>query len=840
MDENERLAALHGYGIVDSAQEPAFDELAALAAHICGAPVAILGFVEADREWVKARYRWNISHLPLEASFAAHVVRSGHLLVVEDTDEHDELRHHPLVSTEPKIRFIASVPVVSPDGHVLGAITTLDRVPRSVSALQQEMLRGVARQVTALLNDRRRIARLEEEAAHAVDLQQALSESEERFRELFGHADDLIMSIRADGRILHVNGASSHMLAYEPDELTGRSVFDFVHPDGREQFKRDLDRLLTSGEHDMVETTFFAHDGRRVIVEGNVNPKIVDGFPVLVRTIFRDITERKQAEVELGQARDAALESARLKSQFLSNVSHEIRTPIHSVAGMLGLLLETNLTSEQRDLVMTARSSADSLLTILNNILHVARLESGKLSVAVADFDVVTTVERVVDVMQIAAKEKGLELAVDFDAQLPAIVRGDASRYRQIVANLVNNAVKFTDKGKITVRLSVERETDTHTLVRFAVSDTGCGVNAETRARIFQPFTQGDASSTREHDGMGLGLTIAKQLVDLIGGIISFDSKEGEGSTFWFTVPFEKRLTERLAVAGAKQAFPGARVLILDESETNRKLLQHYVASWGMRSRFAENADEALERIRTEAELGDPYRAFVFDAHARGIDPYRMARSIKADQTMSSVGLVMLTHLGEQVDDQQARKSGISSYLAKPVDRSELFDCLTVALARDTQTRVDLSEQYVSSPLANVVVGEVPKDVRERARILLAEDKPLNQKLTLSQLRSLGYTAEAVSNGSEVIDALTRKEFDIILMDCQMPLMDGYETTMEIRRREDGARHTRIIAMTANALEGDREKCLAAGMDDYLPKPTRREELERALARAIAPQRLAR
>jgi CheY-like chemotaxis protein len=256
-----------------------------------------------------------------------------------------------------------------------------------------------------------------------------------------------------------------------------------------------------------------------------------------------------------------------------------------------------------------------------------------------------------------------------------------------------------------------------------------------------------------------------------------------------------------------------------------------------MRSTFSESPAEAVEGLRAEAGSGDPYQVILFDRHARGIDPLKFAQTIHGDSALSSTGVVMLTHLGEQIDDGQARRAGIAAYLAKPVDRSELFDCLTVALAREMRQRADAPEQYISSPLAAVDVGEVPKETREKTRILLAEDKPLNQKLTLSQLRSLGYSADAVSNGTEVIDALKEKEYDVILMDCQMPLMDGYETTIEIRRRQQGnGKRTRIIAMTANALEGDREKCLAAGMDDYLPKPTRREELEKALARAIAPR----
>ena len=833
MTEADRVGVLHESAILETPPEALFDDVTALAAQTGSCPVALLGFVDSDREWIKSRYRWNLAHLPRPISFANAVVDSGDLLVINDVSSDPRFVSNPLVLSEPKIRFFAGAPIISSEGLVLGALQIFDRVPKQIPDSVRQSLRVLASQVSAHLSMRRRFRELEERVANVNEVRAALTESEDRFRDLFEHVDDLIVSIRSDGRIMHVNGASSSMLGFDPQVVSQKSILDLVHYECRDDFRKSFDRILATGVRELVETTFLSDDGRRVVVEGSINPKMVDGFAMLARAVFRDITDRKRSEVELGQARDAALESARLKSQFLANVSHEIRTPIHSIVGMIGLLLDSPLTPEQKELASTARSSADALLAMLNNILHVARLESGKLSVSVADFDLVTTVERVIDVMQIAASEKSLTLVADFDDRLPAIVRGDPGRYRQIVVNLINNAVKFTEKGKITARVSVERETETHTLIRCAVSDTGNGIPADVRPRIFQTFTQGDATTTRQHGGIGVGLSIAKQLVDLMGGVISFDSRTNEGTTFWFTIPFEKRVSERLAVAGTKNAFPGARVLILDESETNRKLLQHYVAAWGMRSRVAVDAEEALDRLRSEAGLGDPYRAVIFDRRLKGRDGFSLASEIKSDPNISTTGLVMLTHLGEQIDDEQARKSGVSAYLAKPVDRSELFDCLTVALAKEVRHRVDLPEQYVASPLSSVAAEPVSKELREKARILLAEDKPLNQKLTLSQLRSLGYTAEAVSNGSEVIEALRQKSYDVILMDCQMPLMDGYETTMEIRRREGNGRHTKIIAMTANALEGDREKCLAAGMDDYLPKPTRREDLESALARCF-------
>lgn len=826
--EAARLSILHACRILDTPSEQLYDELTMLAATATGAPVALLSFFDAEREWVKARYRWNISHIPRRSSFAAVMIGGGIETTVSDLATDTRFASNALVISEPKIRFFAGVPILSSEGAVIGALSVYDRTARSITDAQLQLLRTYASQVSAHVNSRRRLHEATDRAAHYDSVKQALTESDERFRELFDNVDDFIMTFRNDGRILHVNSAAAIALGGDSGELPN-AIFDLVHPEARVAFREALERVVRSRSAERVETTLMRGSGGRVIVDGTLIPKVVDDYVMLVRVIFRDITERKRIEVELSHARDAALESARLKTQFLSNISHEIRTPIHALTGMLGLLLESPLAPEQRDFATTARASADALLAIINNILHVSRLEAGKLSISIADFDVVTTVERVVEVMKIAAQEKGIEFKAEYDPALPAVVRGDPGRYRQVLVNLLTNAVKFTERGRVTVRVGVERETDTHTLVRLAVVDTGIGVPEQGRERIFTSFYQVDGSTTRLHGGMGLGLSIAKQLVDLMGGVIGCDSLEGEGSTFWFTIPFEKRVTERLAVEGTRHAFPGARVLVVDQSETNRKLVQHYVTSWGMRSRTADSEVEALERLRAEAAAGDPYQVVIFDFQLRPNGGLHLARMIKADPSIAETGLVMQTYLGDQLNDEAIRTAGVAAYLAKPVDKSELFDCLAAALARESLRR-EIAEPAAQPHAA--AVAPIPLPAREELKILLAEDKPLNQKLTLSQLRSLGYSADAVSNGNEVIDALAKKEYDIILMDCQMPQLDGYETTMEIRRREGQHRRTKIIAMTANAMDGDREKCLAAGMDDYLSKPTKRDDLDAALARA--------
>jgi two-component system sensor histidine kinase/response regulator len=828
--ETARLAALLESHILETPAEDLYDSLTTLAAQICGTPVALLGFVDGDRYWVKSRHRWNVSHFTRDVAFCSWTVAGEGLLVVGDTEKDERFRENPLVVSDPRIRFYAGAPILSSEGFAVGTIAVFDRQPRGLTEAQSRALEMLASQAAVHLNNRRRALAATEREAELAGVREALRDSEERFRDLFDTVEDLIMTIRSDGKLLHANGACANLVA--DGEVNGRSVLDLVHPSVREEFRRTFDQVVSHGSRERIETVFNTASGGRIVVDGIFIPKVVDGYTVLTRVIFRDITDRKGVEIELGKARDAALESARLKSQFLANVSHEVRTPIHAVVGLLGLLLDTNLSPEQRDLVNSARGSADSLLTIINNILHVSRLESGKLSVSVADFDLVTTIERIVEVMQIAAHEKRLRFEAKYDPDLPTIVRGDPGRFRQIINNLLSNAIKFTEHGDITMKVTLEKETETHQLIKVAVTDSGPGIDPESRRLLFQPFTQLDGSASRMHEGVGLGLAISRQLVELMGGIIDVESAPGHGSTFWFTLPFEKRVTERLAIAGSKLAFPGARVLLVDASETNRKLVHHFLGSWGMRGRTAANSAEALERLRTEATLGDPYRAIVFDLHMPQESGLELARAIRRDPSIAETGIVLMTSLGEAIDDGEFRDAGVSAYLAKPVDKSELFDCLRAAMAKELKHMPDLAERF-TAPLASprVSVGPVSKEARSKLRILLAEDKPLNQKLTLSQLHSLGYSADAVANGSEVIDATREKHYDLILMDCQMPLMDGYEATIELRKREGEGRRTRIIAMTANALEGDREKCLAAGMDDYLSKPTRREDLDAALNR---------
>ncbi len=660
--------------------------------------------------------------------------------------------------------------------------------------------------------------------------QQALDQArcgERRLRIIMDQIPVTVSYIDADMHYRYINRAQEQWLGKTDAETAGRSVREVVG----ERVWGDIEpRLLLAMRGDQVPLERERVDrlGQTVWHSGRHVPDIAeDGTVVGVYTVFFDITQRALAEQQLLQrehellaAKEAAENASRAKSEFLANMSHEIRTPMNGVLGLAELLLETPLDAQQRPFVETVRSSGESLLSIINDILDFSKIEAGKLETEQLDFDLHQAVEDVVQLLAPRAHAKNLEIACRIDERLPSAVRGDPFRLRQVLTNLIGNSVKFTDNGEVLVDVQMK---DANTL-RFAVHDTGIGIDDETRLRLFQAFEQADGSTTRRFGGTGLGLAICRSLVELMGGQIGVDSTPGDGSTFWFTLP--------LAAASSLPAVPnpGAlalrHVLVVDDNATNREILEHHVAAGGMRSASAGDGIEALQAMRRALAAGDPFEIAVIDMKMPRMDGIQLAAAMRADPVLSRIKLVLVTSLHSPDELTRARKAGIGAYLSKPVKRMELFRALA-------QTVGDL-------PGDAAPIGHKTAAPRIRARVLLAEDNGVNQVVARNMLKALGCEHHIVPNGEEAMRALEAGGYDIVLMDCQMPVMDGYAATRAIREREArlGLPRLPVVALTANALVGDAEACLASGMDDHLAKPYTRKQLCSKLARWLPADRV--
>jgi two-component system sensor histidine kinase/response regulator len=662
--------------------------------------------------------------------------------------------------------------------------------------------------------------------------EEALAAQQRFLRQVLDTIPNFVFAKDREGRYVVANRAVAEAYGVTIDELVGKTDADFnANADEVAAFRRDDLRVLDSFEEQLIQEESIT-DAMGVTRWLQTVKRPIQGIEdgaTLVLGVTTDITLRKQAQEVAQTARQTAEAASQAKSEFLANMSHEIRTPMNGVLGMLELALDTELDATQREYVEIAHTSAEALLTIINDILDFSKIEAGKLELDPQPFDVTAGVADTLSALAIRANRKNIELTLDIDPAVPATLVGDVGRLRQVLINLVGNAIKFTAQGEIGVYVAVEDLTEQEAVLHVAVRDTGIGIPADKQASVFEAFAQADSSTTREFGGTGLGLAISSRLVAAMGGLIWLESTAGAGSTFHFTarlgLPADGAEVGSRAAAGTATSLRGVRVLAVDDNATNRRILEQMLKGWTMQPTLVDSGEGARDAMRRAADDGAPFAIVLVDARMPGMDGFAVCERIAADARLRSAAIMMLSSADQRGDIARCRKLGVAVHVTKPVRQTHLRDAILISLGT-VGPRIRSAPR---TPAAHQPTGE------PSLRILMAEDNAVNQMFALSLLEKRGHRVTVVDNGQLALEALARGEYDLVLMDVQMPVLGGIEATRRIRERERaGARHTPIVAMTARAMSGDRERCLEAGMDDYVSKPIRSEELFRTIQSVVA------
>jgi len=650
--------------------------------------------------------------------------------------------------------------------------------------------------------------------------EEAFRQTKEMLEAVIRSAPLAIVALDLEKHVTMWNPAAERTYGWTLEEALGRRL-PLSSQDRWDESLALHARVLKDGGVTDLEREYTRKDGSVAVVSVSGAPiHNAAGEVTGALYVALDVSERKRAAEALEQATRRAEAASRAKSEFLANMSHEIRTPMNGVLGMLGLALDTNLTGEQRRYLEVAKSSASSLLAVLNDILDFSKIEARKLTLDNVEFDLRTTLEEAAEMLALGAHAKGLELTCRVAPGTPSHLRGDPGRLRQVLVNLAGNAVKFTAQGEVAIQVVAEAEDERTATLRCTVTDTGVGIDPNRLGALFAAFVQADGSTTRKFGGTGLGLAISKQLVELMGGEIGLDSEPGKGSIVWFTVTLEKWFARISPALGAAAGLRSTKALVVEDHVTNLSLVTSLLESWGCRCGQAVDADSALAELRQAAEASDPFRIALLNASLPGIGGEELARRIAADTQLAGTALILMTPLGQPVPASPA----FAGHVSKPVLESRLRAALAQALAQNKSRHAP-----PAAPLPAPIVAPrhaVPEN--SRAKILVAEDNPTNQEVAMAILGKLGYDACAVANGAEAVAALRDAHYDLVLMDCEMPEMDGYEATRNIREHGRN-RRIPIVALTADAMLGDREKCIRAGMNDYVAKPVQPEALARVL-----------
>jgi PAS domain S-box-containing protein len=811
-DEHRRLEAVRNLQLLDTPGEERFDRITRLAARILNAPWTAITLVEKDRVFAKSSHGNDFKDVARGSSFSSYTILDDKPLIVPDAEVDPRFSDYPVVTGPPKIRFFAGMPLRSPDGSRVGALCIFDYRPRMPSSEDLATLKDFAEIVQHEINLM--------QASSDIKLQQEqLRVGEGRFREVVDVPGKFVWETTLDGTISFVSSRVKNIYGVEPAELVNHSFFEHVVPEDSVIASAKFFYAVRKGQRfSDLEFRMKAKDGGILWLSTRGAPmQDPTGTVTGYRGICEEITDRKHIQEELIKAKDAAEAANIAKSEFLANMSHEIRTPMNAVVGMTGLLLGTELNGEQRNYAHTIRQSADTLLTIISDILDFSKIESGKLELENHPFDLAVLVEEAVDCVALQASEKGLELHWHLSHDLAPGFHGDVTRLRQILVNLLSNAVRFTATGDVSVNVTrAQNEAGDH-FILFSVWDTGIGIPRDKIDRLFQSFSQVDASTTRRFGGTGLGLAISRKLAEMMGGSIWVESEDGKGSGFHVAVPLKEALPPKPLVPNP--ILKGKTLLVAATHPGVRTMLASVGKNWEMNVVIAASGTELMKKLRA----GQTFQAAIIEEDLPDTSGKKLIQDIRRQRGADSSPCILLCSLQQQASYSKSPPAGFVACLAKPVHLQALHGVLATSLKGEKVT------DHLLRSTGHIDTGF---GQRRPLRILIAEDNVINQKVATRILTQMGYRPDVVQNGLEVIQALERQKYDVILMDVQMPEMDGLEATRQVRKRWTGAKRPWIIAMTANAMESDRQMCFAAGMDSYLSKPVRIEALESELTRS--------
>jgi PAS domain S-box-containing protein len=673
---------------------------------------------------------------------------------------------------------------------------------------------------------------LDIKTSEANRIKEELKEKSELYLDLFDNATDMIQSVGRDGHFLYVNRAWKENLGYHDEEgIKDLNLFDIIDPEYRDHCEEMFSYVLSGGNKEDVETVFIAKNGERIAVEGNINCRVEDGQPSSTRAIFRNITERKKHEDALQQAKEEADRANRSKSEFLASMSHEIRTPMNAIIGMAELLWESPLSSDQREYVNIFRSAGENLLNIINDILDISKIEAGKIELEEADFNLRELIESTCEIMAIRSHEKDMDLSCNLSSEIPTMLTGDPKRLRQILVNLLGNAIKFTEKGEIilevsktstldaTPNISTSSPVEQKICLKFSVKDSGIGIPNDKLADIFDSFSQADTSTTREYGGTGLGLTISKRLVELMGGSLHVESQVGIGSTFTFTtnLKIQERGKEILPDLGPDQ-IKSLKVLIVDDNSTTRSILRESLSRWDIEVDIAESGESALQKLKKADDEGKKFTILLLDCRMPGMDGFRVVKESRDSGYLPGISVMMFTADHRKGDIQKAKELGINRFLIKPVKTEDLKDVIE-SIFQVTQTAY---KKVKSSEKLSDLKEDTPLN------ILLVDDSRDNRFMIEAYLKNTPHRVDVAENGEIALQKFNSDgNYDLILMDVQMPVMDGYTATSKIREmeKEKGLKKTTIIALTAHAMKEDEQKSYDVGCDAHLTKPIKKAML---------------